>query len=161
MSFAQLRACVFGPIACWSGATDESTLQGFNMSAVMGMSENRTLRNGVPKEVDWRLEEWARWRGKVGQEMGWPAETLLARIVEYGPLGAGSAGKPPIEMPAPVAEIDKILAKMPETLRLVIICYYTTWQPFPLKARDCRMSTSKYRNRLEAAQWFVYARLTN
>lgn len=131
------------------------------MSAVLEVGKmNGTLKNGVPAEVEWLMQCWARGARKMAKELNWPASTVLARIIEYGPLGASNSGKPPTALSSDEEEIDKILSKMPPQLKKVIVTHYTLlWLPKEEKAKECGISMSTYRNRLESAQWYIYARL--
>jgi len=90
------------------------------MSAV-----GRPLR-GPLAIVDLRLQAWGREQSGGLPAIGFPDATLLARIIEMGPMaGAGHGShKTPAADPA-ISEIDRIVAQLTPRYRRVLRAWYT------------------------------------
>lgn len=119
------------------------------------MKDNRCERYG-----DLRLSEWGKWAKHTSEGMGWPKETLLSRVIRYGERGAAQPGKPPTIIPEAIAEVDRIVCKMPKHIRIAVCEHYTTYAPSETKAKKLKISRSVFWSRIKAGQWFVYAALS-
>lgn len=103
--------------------------------------------------ADDALAAWATWvRGNQG---AWPARTLLGRIIEQGPSGAGQ-GSEVQGMPETVLRTDQAVAHIDVILRQVIKVYYLTHAASEFKANQCRCSRATFWRRVERGQWAVY-----
>lgn len=141
------------------------------MSAVMAMSETRTRqRNGVPSEVHALLVLWGNYtrRDRSGPN-GYPKESPFVKAALYGELGIPQESNVRVDnndTPPLVEMMDKIVTTMPDELQQIIttryrppINEYGNEPPFEMMAKSLFMSPSTFRNRLEAAQWYVFARM--
>jgi len=140
------------------------------MSAVMSIEIKSTRRNGVPAEVHALLILWGNFTRRAGGigPAGLPTESPFVKSALYGKLGIPQESNVRVDegMPALVEWIDKIVQQMPIDLREVIEAKYkplltkeSNEISFDQMARNCGMSSSSFRNRLESAQWYVYARM--
>jgi DNA-directed RNA polymerase specialized sigma24 family protein len=106
------------------------------------------------KIVHCRLEAWGKW-SRDCHIPAWPEATLLARVIEEGPHGAFSSGKPPIHMPDSVAHVDAAVCRLGEVDRRVIRKYYLEWAPTEALARAVRMNVRQFKAVLHRARWRV------
>jgi hypothetical protein len=116
---------------------------GLDNRAANGM-EGRML------EIHKRLERHAKWcrEGKSG----WPASTLLGRLIEEGE-GIHSRGKPSNNIPPDVAVTDAALAKLGAIDRKVIRIYYDHYESADILAKMARMRKREFQNVLRRARW--------
>lgn len=61
-------------------------------------------------DADAALEHWAAWAKSALSGMGWPAKTLLARVIEYGVLGAAQRGSGTLLVVGTMVEYDELCA---------------------------------------------------
>lgn len=113
--------------------------------------ECRAHRDAM-SEVDAALEAWARWGRGLLQSMGWPAWTLMARIMEEGFQGAAQKGSRAFEVDEAMEMIERAVLRLPERERLVVIKHYTYWQPVEISARYCHMHPATFRGHLHRAR---------
>jgi hypothetical protein len=136
------------------------------MSAVM----TETRRNGVPAEVHALLTLWGNWtrRMRMGPS-GYPAESPFVKAALFGKLGLpqqSNVRQDQDSMPSLVEWMDKIVEALPPDLHEIIIAKYrpkvdlagNEMRPEQM-ARSLGMSVSTFRNRLEGAQWYVFAKM--
>jgi hypothetical protein len=135
------------------------------VSAVM----TETRRNGVPAEVHALLTLWGNYtrKNRAGPN-GYPKESPFLKAALYGKLGLPQESNVRIDesMPSLVEWMDLIVEKLPQDLNEIIVAKYrpkldlagNEMQPEAM-ARSLGMSLSTFRNRLEGAQWYVYARM--
>jgi hypothetical protein len=127
-------------------------------------------RNGVPAEVHALLTLWGNWtrRNKVGPR-GYPRESPFVKAALFGKLGLPQESNVRMDedsMPALVEWMDRIVEALPSDLHEVIIAKYkpkldlagNEMRPEAM-ARSIGMSLSTFRNRLEGAQWYIYAKM--
>ena len=108
------------------------------------------------KDVDNRLRSWADWSKRGVSEIGWPAVSLTARMVEWNRIGVRPEGHPPPEeIPAPIAVIDRLVAKLPENQRVVVKINYMRSDPLEVKARLAKMPVGRFRRLLDRSRWSV------
>jgi len=105
------------------------------------------------------LEAWGKW-AKDMESHGWPAQTLLARMIEYGPQGASQQGRPPVAMPDEIAKTDAAVARLCVTDRRAVVAYYTRWEPPQIIAKRLHMRERQFRNVLQRARWRLSVWLT-
>jgi hypothetical protein len=133
-----------------------------------------TRRNGVPDEVHALLTVWGNWTGRHHRHgpKGFPKESPFVKSALYGKLGIPQESNVRVEddaMPRVVEWMERIVSQMPDEvspLRDVINTKYKPVldaagnEPSPeAMAASLGVSTSTFRNRLESAQWYVYARM--
>ena len=98
------------------------------MSTFDGHDEHsRTSQRNISDElraVDERLMAWGRWAKNDGYGVGWPAVTILGRVIEQGADGATQQGRPPISIPEPIAQVDAAVGKLDGTRRAIILVRY-------------------------------------
>jgi hypothetical protein len=136
------------------------------VSAVM----KATRRNGVPDEVHALLTLWGNWtrRMRLGPS-GYPSQSPFVKAALFGKLGIPQQSNVRLDeesMPALVEWMDKIVEALPPDLSEVIIAKYkpkldlagNEMRPDAM-ARSLGMSLSTFRNRLEGAQWYVFAKM--
>ena len=78
------------------------------------------------KPADAALDVWGRWsRGDVGS-VGWPARTVLGRVMEEGANGAAQTGKTfvGIAMPESVAFVEGVVSSMEPEEQTVLRVHY-------------------------------------
>lgn len=130
------------------------------------MRDARTMNHMDPetKLVHARLEEWGKWAKDIADSNGLPPITVIGRMMEYGPLGAAQAGRPPVSLPDRVAAIDGAVARLCEIDRRGIKEYYLKWQPIEVSARHLSKSVRQFQTILKRARWriaFDLARFEN
>jgi hypothetical protein len=129
-----------------------------------------TRRNGVPDEVHALLTLWGNWtrRMRLGPS-GYPSQSPFVKAALFGKLGIPQQSNVRLDeesMPALVEWMDKIVEALPPDLSEVIIAKYkpkldlagNEMRPDAM-ARSLGMSLSTFRNRLEGAQWYVFAKM--
>jgi hypothetical protein len=126
------------------------------LNTVVEPFEPRTMNrmDDDTKRVHVRLEQWGRWARNIGIS-AWPPITVLGRVMEEGPHGSLSIGKPPTTMPEAVAHCDAAVAKLGDVDRRVIRKYYIEWAPIEVMAKDLRMRESNFRAVLRRARWRI------
>ena len=103
-----------------------------------------------------RLLVWGKW-SREGMPTAYPAKTLLARVIEEGPHGAFSAGRPPISMPEDIETVDRIVGKLGDIDRRVLrVAYIDPWAPAEGMARKVRMGVREFQRVLQRARQRVY-----
>lgn len=105
------------------------------------------------KMVHLRLEEWGKW-AKGSEAKAWPQTTMLGRVIEQGP-GASQSGRPPVEMPDPVAVVDAAVSRLGAIDRGVVQTYYIRWEPIEVMARRKHMRVRQFQNVLRRARWRI------
>lgn len=125
-------------------------------SIVSEKSDLRTMNAMDPetKAVHLRLEAWGAWARDSGIR-AWPQTTVLGRVIEEGPHGALSTGRPPTDMSDEVAHVDAAVAHLGEVDRRVIRKYYLEWAPPEAMAATLRMRLASFRAVLKRARWRI------
>lgn len=110
-------------------------------------------------DADAALEHWAAWARSALSSMGWPPRTILARIIEYGVLGAAQRGSGVLLVVGGIVEYDELCAwveaavmrlTLPE--RNVIVRAYMHYETPETSARELAMSASNFRQILYRAR---------
>lgn len=96
------------------------------------------------EETDAALEAWARWGHSVLAGIGWPARTLLARIIEQGIRGAAQEGCRLVEADDAMEMVERAVLRLTEKERETICRHYFYWQPPEVSARYCGMSANYF-----------------
>lgn len=95
-------------------------------------------------ETDAALEAWARWGQSVLSGIGWPARTLLARIIEQGIRGAAQEGARLVEADEAMETVERAVLRLTPKERETICRHYFYWQPPEVSARYCGMSANYF-----------------
>lgn len=137
------------------------------------MTVAATTRSGVPAEVHALLTLWGNYkrREKVGPQ-GYPKQSPTVKATLYGKLGIPQESNVRVDddsMPHLVEWIDGIVEAMPGDVQHLKDVILTKYKPYidpagneptvEAMASSLAMSVSTFRNRLESAQWYVYARM--
>lgn len=128
-------------------------------------------RTGVPAEVHAMLVLWGSWRARTANSgpAGYPRQSPFVKSALYGKLGIPQESNVRVDNDAPPAMVDaveRVVIKMPEQLAETLEARYIgppdrrgTEPMFNAMARAVGVSASTFRNRLESAQWYLFARL--
>jgi hypothetical protein len=106
-------------------------------------------------ETDVALEVWARWAKSALSGLGWSPHTLLARVIEFGVVGAASrAGLTihPLEVDELCELVERGVMRLKEIERKVIVRRYLHWEPREVSARRCHMSQGRFATVLHRAR---------
>jgi hypothetical protein len=128
--------------------------------AVIIQRDKRTMNNMSPEDraIHIRLEQWgAETREKI---TGWPEKTLLGRLIEQGPMGAGQSGQPPVSLSDPAARVDLCVAKLCVIDQRALRLYYQGWYVRETLAKLLNMRERQAQNVLKRARWRVAAHLS-
>lgn len=122
---------------------------------------SRTSLRAISPElriVDARLTAWADWSRSRLPHLGYPRASSIARAIEYGPHGAPAGSRfQRIECPEPVAEMDRIVARLPDLHRRAIVAHYQTGadEPREVRARMARLPLHRFTSVLDTARWSI------
>lgn len=110
-------------------------------------------------DADSALEHWAAWAKSALSSMGWPPRTMLARVIEYGVLGAAQRGSGTLLVVGGRIEYDELCAwveaavmRLTLTERNVIVRAYMHYESPETSARELEMSASNFRQVLYRAR---------
>ena len=108
--------------------------------------------------ADAALERWARWGRDATSGLGWPAATILARVIEQGFTGAAQSGAPePVDDLVDATE-KAVLALSPPH-RAVVVRAYTHREPPEASARSMRIPPADFSRKLHQARrqvgWYL------
>lgn len=110
-------------------------------------------------DADSALEHWAAWARSALSSMGWPPRTMLARIIEYGVLGAAQRGSGVLLVVGCMVEYDELCAWVEAAVmrltlaeRNVIVRAYMHYETPETSARELSMTPSNFRQVLYRAR---------
>jgi hypothetical protein len=110
-------------------------------------------------DVHAALERWARWVHDSLAGVGWPEKTLLARVIEYGALGAAQGQYGSIVIIGTMIEFDEICAwveaammRLPEDERDVVARAYLRYGSAEIHAKELGISRGTFDSRLSRAR---------
>lgn len=122
-----------------------------------------------------RLFPWAAWARNNRETLGLPTISMLykamkqrskpvgrARDVHLTARGNGTRSMQPItvgEVPEAVAEVDLVVARLPEDLHEVLVADFFTYGPIEVRCRATRWKRARYSQLLECAKYAVFASL--
>jgi hypothetical protein len=116
------------------------------------------------KPIDAYMMRWASWVGKQFAELGFPAKSMTARMIEWHEIGLEreklypSCGKD--KAPGGVMLIDRAVARMPPVLRdITFIEYFSGEQTLEVKAKKAGLLVYRYKQRAQAALWHVHGQV--
>jgi DNA-directed RNA polymerase specialized sigma24 family protein len=99
------------------------------------------------------LEMWARWSRSVLAAIGWPSSSIIARLIEYGPMGVSqSTGVRVIEADELCERIDRAVGRLDETEYEVIVRTYLNNAAAQVTAQKCGLTYQYYRQVLSRAR---------
>jgi|GEM_PF-1260625 len=129
------------------------------VTAAVTVRDKRTMNHMDPetKEAHLRLEEWGRETRDASN--GYPSTTLLGRLIEQGPMGAGQSGKPPVSLSESASRADACVAKLCQIDQRVLRYYYQHWVGVEEVAKFMRMRVRQAQNVLRRARWRFMAHL--
>jgi hypothetical protein len=119
----------------------------------------RTMNNMDPetKAIHIRLEQWGlETRDSLN---GYPAVTLLGRLIEQGPMGAGQQGRPPVTLSVAAAHVDVCVGKLCQIDQRALRYYYQAQISREILAKRLSMRVRQAQNVLRRARWRVQAHL--
>lgn len=106
----------------------------------------------------WGAATWRRWTAKDG----WPARTVLCRVIEEGFTGAAqgySRQAYPEGYIGTALEVARALTELPETDRTILTVHYVIPIASQHKARRLHLSRSAYYGRLNVAENKIAGRI--
>jgi len=116
---------------------------------------------GISAEADVALEAWSRWARNVLGTLGWPAWTVIARVIEFGVSGAaarnGLGGQ--CEADQLCELVERVVMQLHHVDRRVIVMQYMHWQPIEASSKQCGMTPGRFRIVLHRARREVGHRL--
>lgn len=114
---------------------------------------------GELTDVDAALEQWAKWALSALSSVGWPAKTLLARLIEYGVIGCAQQASGSILVVGRTLEYDELCAwvetavmRLPIEERNVIVVAYLSGDPPDVAAIELGVSRGTFDSRLSRAR---------
>lgn len=121
------------------------------MSAVIELK--RGNMRDESKEAHAALEMWARWAMSVLSGLGYPRVNVIAKLIEFGPLGAsGSFGPVPVEIDRTCEIVDRAILRLDTTEREVIYRTYLFNDAAQVTAKKCGLTYGYYREVLAKAR---------
>lgn len=120
-------------IASLPGGFDDSSIVRARTRGTVNVVVERDPRamnrmDAATKLVHARLEEWGT-ETKAKEENGYPASTLLGRVIDHGPMGASQSGMGPTSLSEHVANVDAAVARLWGQGQRCIKRYYKSWEP--------------------------------
>ena len=104
----------------------------------------------TPEQVDYLLDEWARWQREDVIRCGWPKATAFGKAIKPDP----SPSRVPIdEQRAYITDIA--IAHSPRRLRFIIKLHYLGHEPIDAKAHRMRMGRNRYKATLLGVQKII------
>ena len=107
--------------------------------------------------VDACLRQWAAWSLHGGANIGWPATSLTARMLEWRELGirpdpvANTVPEPSSQ----VIVVDRAVAKLTQLQRRAVFVYYMRSEPREVQARILKVNAGQLARLLERARWAI------
>lgn len=103
-------------------------------------------------EVDAALEAWARWGRSGLSGIGWPAWTLLARVIAQGFTGAAQHGGRSFEIDEAMEMVERAVLRLTEIERKAVCKHYLYSQSHEVSADYCRITYGHFRVVLNRAR---------
>jgi hypothetical protein len=105
------------------------------------------------REAHAALEMWARWAKSYLTGLGYSQVNIIAKSIEFGPLGAsGSFGPVPVEIDATCEIVDRAISRLDKTERTVIYRTYLHNEAAQVTAQKCGLTYGYYREVLKDAR---------
>lgn len=106
-------------------------------------------------DVHAALEQWASWVRDGLAGIGWPESTLLAKVIEYGALGAAQKHYGSLLLVGTELEYDGLCAWVEAAImrlaldeRNVLVRVYLHWEPTAVSAKELDISRGTFDSRL-------------
>jgi predicted DNA-binding protein (UPF0251 family) len=116
-------------------------------------------KTGAGVDVNAALERWARWVHDSLAGVGWPDKTLLARVIEYGALGAAQGHYGSLIIVGTVVEYDEVCAwvevalmRLPNEEREVVTHAYLRRGSAEVHAKELGITRGTFDSRLSRAR---------
>lgn len=110
-------------------------------------------------DVNAALERWARWVHDSLAGVGWPDKTLLARVIEYGALGAAQGQYGSLVIVGTMIEYDEVCAwvevaliRLPTEERETVTHAYLRGGSAEVHAKELGISRGTFDSRLSRAR---------
>ena len=117
------------------------------------LAERRSYMRDESKEAHAALEMWARWAGSAFSALGYSRVSIIAKLIEFGPLGAaGSFGPVPVEIDTTCEVVDRAILRLDSTEREVIYRTYLHNDAAQVTAKKCGLTYGYYREVLAKAR---------
>jgi hypothetical protein len=131
----------------------------FDVPSTVRTFDKRSMNNMDPetRTIHKRLAAWGIWAFE--HRRAWPAITLLGRLIEQGPHGAGQSGALPLERSPANERLDSVVAKLCEIDKWALDEYYRKAVPLEGIARQKRKTVRQVQNILNRARWRAKIRL--
>jgi hypothetical protein len=121
------------------------------MAAVL--AEKRGNMRDDSKETHAALEAWARWAHSVFKGLGFPAVSIIAKLIELGVRGAAeSFGPIPLEIDRTCEIVDEAIQILDPTQKEVIYRTYLVNDAAIVTAAKCDLTYGYYREVLSTAR---------
>lgn len=105
------------------------------------------------REAHAALEAWARWANSALTGLGFSPTSIIARLIELGPLGASQAfGPVPVEIDIACEVVDRAISRLDNVEREVIYRTYLYNDAAQVTAQKCRLTYGYYREVLAKAR---------
>ncbi len=105
------------------------------------------------KEAHAALEAWARWALSVFSGLGYARVNAIARLIEFGAMGAsGSFGPSPVEIDRTCEIVDRAITRLDPVQRTVIYRTYLHNDAAQVTAQKCGLTYGYYREVLKDAR---------
>lgn len=114
----------------------------------------RAGRRPADADIHDRLVDWGRAVGGRQVAGDWPSTTILGRLIEFGPMGAGQAGSTgPIGDPA-IVDTEHAVARLPARYRRAVVDFYAGANRLNVSicARRARCSNRQFQDLLKHAR---------
>lgn len=103
--------------------------------------------------IDRRLERAYAYAYEPLKGLGLPRKTLLARVIEMGPMGASQCGPvTPQDEPKDVRETRRCIGMLLNIEQQVLLIEYTTYAPREVKARSVNMTDGRWKTVLHRSR---------
>ena len=117
------------------------------------LAERRSNMREESREAHAALEMWARWALSVFSGLGYARVNAIARLIEFGPMGASqSFGPVPVEIDRTCEIVDRAVARLDYTEREVIYRTYLQNDAAQVTAQKCGLTYGYYREVLAKAR---------
>lgn len=114
-------------------------------------------------QVDAHIRRWAEWSRRGGANVGWPATSLTARMLEWRELGIrpDPVGSNVPEPPPQVILVDRAVAKLPHLQRRAVMVYYFRDECREVQARIMKVKEDRFARLIERARWAIWGALAS
>jgi hypothetical protein len=101
-----------------------------------------------------RLERWGK-ETREGFTDGWPAVTLLGRVIEQGAGGASQPGRPVSTISESSQQVDACVARLWKRAQSCTRRYYQQWEPIEVMARKEGVGLTQFREILRRSRQLI------